>query len=190
LDEFDHQGNNSNTKYTFFFDTFFKVIRSKDFPQEKLTFLLKDSSLFKNYSGIVVLNIDPVERAGRREAEAKKEKEKEKQEKQGATKVVTKVVVPVKIVFESDFVEKTVILHTFINKKMILVKNSPFEFMIRTNILECASLLGVKLDSETETKEVVREKIENYVNNIEELCMKKIIQNENLDEYTYDISIN
>ena len=189
MDEFDNLGNNSNTKYTFFFDTFFKVIRSREFPQEKLTFLLKDSSLFTKYSGVVVLNIDPVERAGRREAEAKKEKEKEKQDKQGGTKVITKVV-PVKIVFESDLVEKTVILPTFIDKKMILVKNSPFEFMIRTNILECASLLGVKLDSETETKEVVREKIENYVNNIEELCMKKIIQIENLDEYTYDISIN
>jgi len=174
-----------------FIDEFFKIIHRPEFPIEKLTFLLKDTNTVRDtYDGVIHLNIEPAERPGRREALAKIEKERDK-EKERILKETKKGAQPSapKIVFDVDWSEKIVIMPTLTEKKMVIFKNIPFGIMMRNNILECI-YLHAKIDSETETKEAIRAKIEEFVNSIENACIKKLKAIDNLEEFTYDISIN
>lgn len=170
-----------------FLEVFFKIINGKDFPIEKVTFLLKDTSIIKDaYFGVINLNIEPVERPGKKEAEAKKEKEREK-EKLAQLKAPKNQPIVTKIVFDPEWNDKTVIMPTFSDKMMVISKNTPFGLAMRTNILECI-YLHAKVDSETETKEEIRTKIELFVNNIENACIKKLKSIDNLDVFNFDVT--
>jgi hypothetical protein len=182
FDEFDQE-----CGYKFVYETilnhYFNLIRT-EVPQEKVTFILKDiTKIPEIYEGIVNLNIDTVEKPGRKEYELKKEKEREKEKLAQAKGGVKK---EVKLNFEPELFEKTLIMSTLTEKKMIIVKNLPFETMIRNNILECIYLL-VKIDTDSESKEEIRNKIESYVNTIEDACIKKLQAIDNLEVFEFNV---
>ncbi len=186
FDEFD-QLSLYGKVYGMVLDAILKTIHTPDFPVEKVTFILKDPvSVRDTYKGILDLNIETVEKPGKKEAESKKEKEKEKEKtttiKGGKSQVV-------KITFESEFLDKTVVIPTILEKSMIIFKNNPFEYMVRSNMLECIYLLA-KIENEEETKEDIRKKIEEFCNNIEDACIRKLQAIDNLDVFSYDVSPN
>ena len=124
---------------------------------DRIKFLLKDANVTNDYAAVCELYTDSIQKAVIPQqtmtlptaANAKKSIYKKHN------------TIPVKITFDPEFYEKTVILPTINEKMKILAINHNFERMLRHNIIECMNKIS-KIEGD---KENIKQEFEEFYTN-------------------------
>jgi hypothetical protein len=181
FDEFVKLGYDEITNsYHILISCLMRLLKSTEF-NERIKFLLKDSTIDNNYTAVCELFTDSVQKIKIPEftsslpiaAAGKKSVYKKPN------------LVQAKITFDPEFYEKTVILPTFNEKMKILAINHNFERMLRHNIFECMNKIA-KLEGDKET--IKQEFEEFYTNEFLDNFIADLAEGMNKERLEFNIS--